>query len=78
MAIDVPETIAAALAAGGREFQGSQDELFAYGAPLEQYPCANRPAGVKCAVYKCVGDWRLVRYCNGSYGCTETYEVPCT
>lgn len=71
MAIEVPAAIEDALAGGGKRFQGSDEDLFKYGAPLEQYPCANRPAGVKCAVYKCVGSWRLVRYCDAARGCTE-------
>jgi hypothetical protein len=77
MAIQVPETIDEALAAGGRKFNGNDDDLFKYGAPLETVECANRPPGVKCAVYKCVGPWRLVAYCDHARGCTEFYEVPC-
>jgi len=74
MAIPVPETSGAA-AAVGRVFSGSDADLAKYGFPLEQYPCTT--GGNKCAVYQCVNGWRLVRYCDGGLGCTDSYEVPC-
>jgi hypothetical protein len=74
MPINVPATSSEANAVG-RPFTGSTGDLQKYGFPLETYPCQG--AGEKCAVYQCVNGWRLVRYCDGGLGCTDSYEVPC-
>lgn len=72
-----PMTLVQAQAGGGRRFTGTVQDLQNYGAPIQTWDCSTVPAGHACAVYSCVNNWRLIRYCDAALGCTEVYEVPC-